>query len=96
MSDNKEYEESPRQKKEREIESRYGVKPTSPLDLKGTRKAFDIALESMIQKFADCPICQGEFETACPTPQMGYARCPTRRTARKYMRRGVMPRIRRM
>tara|TARA_Y100001938_G_C7967300_1_gene367473 strand:+ start:616 stop:801 length:186 start_codon:yes stop_codon:yes gene_type:complete len=57
--------------------------------------AFKVALDEMIEKFADCPICQGEFE-ACPTPQMGYARCPTRRTARKYMRRGVMPRIRRM
>lgn len=88
MNSNKEYEESPRQKKEKEIESKYGTKPT-------TTKAFDVALEGMLEKFADCPICQGE-ETHCPTPQMGYQRCPTRRSAIKHMRRGKEPRIRRM
>ena len=84
MSSNKEFEESSKQKKE---QSRFGTSPTSPLDIKETRKAFDIALGSMIEKFMDCPVCQGVKEY-CPTPQMGYARCPTRlRAGRGGIRR---------
>ena len=60
-----------------------------------SKEAFKVALDEMIEKFADCPICQGESEYF-PTPQEGYARCPTRRSAIKHMRRGKMPRIRRM
>ncbi len=78
---NNEYEESSKQKKEREIESRYGSKPVE------AKKAFDVALESMIQKFEDCPVCQGAKEY-CPTPQMGYARCPTRRASIKHLKAG--------
>ena len=80
MSNNEEYQESPKQKKEREIESKYGSKPVA-------KKAFDTALESMIQKFEDCPVCQGAKEY-CPTPQMGYARCPTRRASIKHLKAG--------
>jgi len=60
-----------------------------------SKEAFKEAVDVMIEKFADCPICQGEPEY-CPTPQMGYQRCPTRRSAIKHMRRGKEPRIRRM
>lgn len=80
MSNNEGYEESPKQKKEREIESRYGSKPVA-------KKAFDTALDGMLEKFAMCPKCQGEPEY-CPTPQMGYAHCPTRRAAIKHLRQG--------
>lgn len=97
MKQEREYPDGPNDpelKRDLENQKKYGVgpRPTSPKD---TKKAFDVALDSMLQKFADCPICQGE-ETHCPTPQMGYQRCPTRRSAIKHMRRGKMPRVRRM
>lgn len=100
MKKEREYDDGPNDpelKRELENQKKYGVgpRPRKPKYTSDAKKAFDIALDGMLEKFADCPICQGEPEY-CPTPQMGYQRCPTRRSAIKHMRRGKEPRIRRM
>ena len=52
-----------------------------------SKEAFEEAVNEMVEKFMDCPKCQGVKEY-CPTPQMGYAHCPTRRAAIKHLKQG--------